>query len=308
MMFSASPMLVLDNEITFVSSTVTSSDIIDTFITDVTVYLKINHTWIGDLTIELTHADSNTSVELYNFFCGCLDNNIDAYLNDKFDDSACISCVQENCALCGNFYPYQSLSKLYGLNPNSDWTLSVTDNFPENDFGILLEWGISIEAQDQTTTSTPFVYDIFSDSPGSVIADGNLQSTTIESSGIVGTSITDVNLYFNISHTWISDIILFLTHEQSGTRVTLKDGGCDGLCERDNVYAAIDDQQWNGDFCRVCEDLDCAACNGPYRSVDPLSNFNGLEPNSIWNLTFSDDFPSGDGGTLDYWRIEIASE
>ena len=193
------------------------------------------------------------------------------------------------------------------MTPNSDWKLTVTDNFPPFDFGVLLQWGITIKGEDVTTTTMPFEYDTFEASPGLMISQDTMETTTIESSGIIESSITDVNVYLNISHTFISDLSLFLTHETSGTEITLYDAACDGLCERNNIFAIIDDDDWAGDFCRVCEEEDCAACGGPYRPVDPLSTFDGLDPNSIWTLTFVDNFPAEDNGTLEYWRIDIAS-
>ena len=101
MMFSVSPNLILNDTQTVAESIITSEGILDAFITDIEVYIRIDHTWIGDLSIELMHVDSGTTVDLYNFFCGCLEDNIDAYFKDSFDESACTAC-EPGCALCGD--------------------------------------------------------------------------------------------------------------------------------------------------------------------------------------------------------------
>lgn len=122
----------------FISNSEVVTDVINVFtgpnriITDLDVVLKINHTFISDLKVQLT-SPSKTTITLINNICGSADN-----LEVRFDDSS-------YPLICGNptkgYYklPAGALSIFNNEPINGDWTISIIDEtFGDN--GELLEW------------------------------------------------------------------------------------------------------------------------------------------------------------------------
>ena len=216
------------------------------------------------------------------------------------------------CCLCVyhvQFFPFESLlANFKNLDPVSNWTLCARDTFPPLDDGTLVEWAVIIEAEDTqlTTTAPPFGYQSFSIAPQIPIIDSTPIESTITVSGVSGSFITDINLNLNITHTWISDLVLTLIHVDTDTQVLLYNAGCNEQCEFNNIFAVIDQQQWDADFCRSCQN-GCAACGAIFRPVGSLSDFNDLNPNSNWTLQVVDTFAPEDNGVLQFWQIDIAS-
>ena len=111
-------------------------------------------------------------------------------------------------------------------------------------------------------------------------------------------SLADLNVYLEIPHTWVGDLIVTLTHEDTGTSVTLLDrpGTTDpGLvhsgCEGDNVDATIDDEGSDGDAESMCDND--PAIHGNVVGGDPASTallaaFDGEGFGGDWKLTVSD--------------------
>ncbi len=99
---------------------------------DLNVSLDINHTWIGDLRVELV-SPAGTVVILFDGLCGN-----DADINAVFDDEG-------NALICppSSFLamqPGEPLSAFDGETMNGKWKLRVTDSFVETDNGILNAW------------------------------------------------------------------------------------------------------------------------------------------------------------------------
>jgi subtilisin-like proprotein convertase family protein len=107
--------------------------------------------------------------------------------------------------------------------------------------------------------------------------------------------ITDVNLTLNIQHTYDSDLTAYLIGP-SGTRVKLFSGvGGSG----DNFLdTGFDDQGENTIL------VASAPFPKVYRPEEPLSAFNGQNPNGLWTLEITDS-KGGDFGYLNSWSIEI---
>ncbi len=108
-------------------------------------------------------------------------------------------------------------------------------------------------------------------------------------------TITDINIGLNISHTYIGDLGINLESPE-GTELVLKTSrDCDS---EQNLIVTFDDQavQFN-----CLETLS----NTSYRSVnDLLSVLNGENTSGNWTIKVGD-FQPGDSGTLNSWFIEI---
>ena len=122
-------------------------------ITDLDVAIQITHSYVGDLTVTLTHVDTGTSVVLIDrpgvpaSTFGSSGNNIDIILNDE------ASLVVENdwstgepAYLVGEHYqPNNLLSAFDGECMEGTWRLSVTDSATP-DPGTLVNWSLRSDA------------------------------------------------------------------------------------------------------------------------------------------------------------------
>ncbi|RRO21874.1 S8 family serine peptidase [Flavobacteriaceae bacterium 14752] len=140
-----------------------------------------------------------------------------------------------------------------------------------------------------------------SDTPVNIISTGpNTTQSTLNISGIPqGNSIEDINVNFELTHTWLADLVVILT-SPAGTTITLLDQPCDDL---DNVDVTFDDKGTS----QSCSDLIPPALFGVVKAEDKLSSFVGEDPNGDWVLTVQDMFP-GDGGSIDSFGVEICYE
>lgn len=146
--------------------------------------------------------------------------------------------------------------------------------------------GILDSPQTQSTTnSTPV--NIF---------DNAVVTSTIVVAGRSGV-ITDVDVRVNITHTWNSDLDVFLI-APDGTRVELftdVGGGSQNFLD-----TILDDDA----------DTPIAAGAGPFTgSFQPeglLATLNGADSNGIWILEIGDDF-AGDIGTLNEWELILST-
>ncbi|MGB2694264.1 MAG: flexitail domain-containing putative surface protein [Dehalococcoidia bacterium] len=116
--------------------------------------------------------------------------------------------------------------------------------------------------------------------------------------------ILDLNLAVNISHTYVGDVIVILTHVDTGTSATLihRPGspaiifGCGG----DNIDATLDDEA-----AAPVED-ECAGTvptiGGVLRPNEPLNRFDGESMAGTWKLTVCD-VAVEDLGSLNGWSL-----
>jgi len=114
--------------------------------------------------------------------------------------------------------------------------------------------------------------------------------------GAFGT-ITDVNIpRLDIKHTYLQDVEVRLRSPQ-GTEVRLFNNECGSA---NNIFVGFDDEAGSGYGCPPTG-------GGTFRPSTPLSAFDGEEMNGTWTLIITDNF-NQDGGFLDEWRLQIASE
>jgi Zn-dependent metalloprotease len=121
-----------------------------------------------------------------------------------------------------------------------------------------------------------------------------------------GATIADLDLSLLVTHTWVGDLVVTLTHEDTGTSVILMDrAGAPGLgefgCDRNNLQVLFDDAAL-----APIED-ECTTGNptmdGSFIPNNPLSAFDGLNLGGEWTLTVEDQ-ANGDSGTLDLWCLQ----
>lgn len=128
------------------NGTVTNSVITvtnDITISDVNVTLNISHTWVDDLTIDLIHPDTSTTVNLFNRTGGSGDD----FVNTVLDDQAASPIGGATAPFTGSFQPEGTLGDFNGMNSLGDWTLRITDN-ADGDGGTLNDWTLELCGND----------------------------------------------------------------------------------------------------------------------------------------------------------------
>ncbi|UCD98801.1 MAG: C39 family peptidase [Chloroflexota bacterium] len=152
-----------DNNQNGISNTITIPDA--KFIRDLDVRIDIDHTWIGDLAIDLTHTETGITIRLIdrpgsaagsnNEGCGL--DNIRAILDDDISlpvEEECSSfpaAVSVNqyipAAIAGIYLPEQELATFDSESISGNWILTVSDLSPV-DKGKLNNWCLSAELID----------------------------------------------------------------------------------------------------------------------------------------------------------------
>jgi subtilisin-like proprotein convertase family protein len=126
---------------------------------DLRASVKINHTYMGDLNVTLSHLDTNTSVTLLSGST-CSGDNLDNTFSDLGGYAAQTGCRNDpNSAYPAGalLVPSSPLSAFNGQNLAGDWRLRVVDN-NFDDVGSLVSWCMSIvPAPTPTPTATPVV-------------------------------------------------------------------------------------------------------------------------------------------------------
>jgi subtilisin-like proprotein convertase family protein len=106
---------------------------------------SIDHSFVGDLKVELTSPDNSTTVRLIEHVGGP-NNGGDDLVNTVFDDDAptVIGSTGSAAPYTGSFRPQgDQLSRFNGQEQQGTWKLRVSDRY-ENDTGSLLGWGLTI--------------------------------------------------------------------------------------------------------------------------------------------------------------------
>lgn len=111
-----------------------------------------------------------------------------------------------------------------------------------------------------------------------------------------GGVISDLNVLAQITHSWISDLVVSIT-SPAGTTVQLVNGQC---ASSDNLNATFDD----AGTALVCATNPAIA--GVIIPAQPLSAFNGQNSTGTWILTVSDVF-NEDGGSITAWSLNICA-
>ncbi len=125
--------------------------------------------------------------------------------------------------------------------------------------------------------------------------------------------VADLNVEVEITHTWVGDLKVVLTHVDTGTQVTIIDRprrrcclrrlrrfGCSG----NNVDATLDDEAST----RVEDQClgSTPTISGSVRPNNPLSAFDGEDLGGTWRLTVTD-WATLDHGFLESWSLHFAA-
>ena len=204
----------------------------------------------------------------------------DNYRVTLFDDQAGTSVSSGRAPFNGSYRPYQSLSRLNGLQANGIWTLRIDDRAGW-DWGTLTSWGLEINTAIK---------------PVSVL---KTTTSNINVSDLTGT-VTDVNVTMNIAHANVGDLKVEL-QATTGAKITLVDrqGGTG-----DNfTNTRFDKNQGvviNG----------YAPFNAVFNAQGNLDEFDGLSPNGTWNLIVTDYSNGGNGSSAQIvdWSIDLRTD
>ncbi|WP_170061721.1 reprolysin-like metallopeptidase [Nonlabens arenilitoris] len=107
--------------------------------------------------------------------------------------------------------------------------------------------------------------------------------------------INDISLNIDLSHTWMSDVDIYLT-SPSGTQITIIEDRCNN---RNDLLATFTD-----DGAAVQCTFSAPTISGTVNAVDMFSVFNGENALGDWVLTVADDTDQ-DGGSLNDWSLDI---
>ena len=125
-------------------------------VTDVNVDLNINHTWVGDISVNLSSpAGANMNVLLdrpgrpdgATSGFGCSRDNINATFDDASATPVEGVCAAADPTISGVVAPETALSIYNAGNADGVWTLSITDN-AGGDSGELVDWSLNISCRD----------------------------------------------------------------------------------------------------------------------------------------------------------------
>lgn len=114
-------------------------------LSDLDVSVQINHTWVGDLIVRLTHVETATAIDLVDrpgrntSGNGCTGDNINAVLDDAAASPVETQCGAGTPTISGTFRPNQVLSAVNGHSLAGTWRLTVSDVVGA-DNGTLQRW------------------------------------------------------------------------------------------------------------------------------------------------------------------------
>lgn len=145
--------------------------------------------------------------------------------------------------------------------------------------------------------------------PNAPINDTSTASSTINvpQSG----AISDVNVVVDIAHSHSGDLQITLTHENSGSRITLLqwlNGPSFAFgCGSDGIAAVFDDAAG-----APMDSYDCSTdfespVTGVWRPTASLASFNGINMAGNWTLEVNDTIAT-DNGTLNAWALIFNSD
>ena len=139
------------------------------------------------------------------------------------------------------------------------------------------------------STLLPIPDGVGPNSPGAVASNTVTVPTT--------DNITDVNVTLVGTHTYYWDVITELSHPNGTSKARLLNRNCNQPSTGFNVV-----------FNDGSPAIACAGnLTGTFSPSQPLSVFNGLNPNGVWTMSATDSY-NGDTGTITSWTIEVCSQ
>ena len=121
-------------------------------ISDLEVFVHIDHEWMGNVSVVLEHEETSTSAVLADrpgypaSPHGCSSQDMEAWLDDDAEYSVEFECEYTPPAIGGSLIPQEPLAVFSGESAAGRWILRVYDN-AKSDQGTLLEWGLDFHGQ-----------------------------------------------------------------------------------------------------------------------------------------------------------------
>ena len=147
---------VPDNNPGGLSSAIQISD--PRIIADLNIYLKVDHSYIGDLKTSLTHMESGKMITLFDRpgYPGnpCSKDDIRAIFDDEMTWHVETKCATYPAAISGSFESDGLLSSFDGETIGGEWTLNVSD-LASNNSGTLREWCLVAQVSENPPPPTP---------------------------------------------------------------------------------------------------------------------------------------------------------
>ena len=196
-------------------------------------------------------------------------------------------------------------ARFFGSNPSADFNGSGTVDFI--DLGYL---SAQLGGAPGPTCGTcpPGPSGQYSSTPDLAIPDGDSMGASDVQDIDEAITISTLTVAVSITHSWVGDLTVILTHEETGTSVVLMDrpGEPDSAfgCSGEDIDATFSDQAT-----RPVEEA-CGtgtpSIEGAFTAEDSLTVFAGESSAGTWTLTVRD-ANSIDSGTLDEWSLGVNS-
>ncbi|HHH31486.1 MAG TPA: hypothetical protein ENK57_24500, partial [Polyangiaceae bacterium] len=229
-----------DNDADGISSVATVSG--DGVVASVNVTVDITHTYSGDLIVELAHG--NITRTLHNREGGSEDN------------------VQRSFNVVG----------FEGAAPAGEWTLRVSDR-AGRDVGTLNSWSINVGATGGTPMPPVEPGSVRFDGQGGVAIPDNTAAGIESAANVSGITSGSVAIEVNVTHTYIGDLLVEVTHAGRTWKLHDREGGSDS-----DIHQT-------------------------YRLDATGDAFTG-DPSGTWTLHIVDN-ANIDTGTLDGWAVVV---
>lgn len=131
----------------------------------------------------------------------------------------------------------------------------------------------------------------------------NRSKLTVSDTTVIG----DLNVSVGISHTYVGDMKVILTHQESGKSATLIDRpGVPAArfgCKYDDIAAVLSDEASTSLETRCSTTI--PTINGSYKANDQLTVFDGISGQGTWLLDLVDADYYSDPGFLNSWKIQL---
>jgi subtilisin-like proprotein convertase family protein len=137
-----------------------------------------------------------------------------------------------------------------------------------------------------------------------VVPDAMSQGVTSEVALTNTAVINDLDVWLDVTHTWVGDLKFVLEHVDTGTQVTLIDRpGVPATtygCHSDNIETTLDDNA--AELAENSCNTPAPALIGTLRPAESLAAFKGELWSGTWRLSVTD-AASPDTGTLNNWCL-----
>ncbi len=291
------PLPIPDFPTPAVSSTIAVATT-DTVLWDLDLTINLPHTFNGDLDITLT-SPSATTVVISTDNGG---SNNDVFSGSTFDDSA-VNITTDFVYVDGSpatlLIPEGAMAVFVGEDPNGNWTITIGDD-AGIDTGTLNSWSLDVTTLDQAPAIDP----VASAANNTPLAIPDFPAPAVSSTVNVatpGTSICDINLTIDLTHTFAGDLDITLTSPSGTITVITTDNGG----SNDNVFSS---STFDDDAAATVTDF-VYVDGSPASPLVPegaMGAFGGEDPNGTWTITIGDD-AGIDTGTLNSWSVDVVT-